>query len=302
MISGEQVTIINRIQSGVDAMGAPVYTLSEEAVGNVLVAPDGQSNSTENTHPEGVTVAYTLYFPRSWVGSPNHSSSRSGQTVQYITLHIMAGYLAGTDSTFQRSNAKASSTYGVGGDGTIHQYVDESQAAWADGSMASNNKSISIEHQGGISSAANTDQCVQASARLCADIARRYGWSKLEHGKNVFLHREIYPYTHPACPDKAPNPLRWEEIISQANNILNTGSAQTESVNEMVAAIIQPNDESYLVYWDGAFIHPLQHPDEVTALRDAYKQATGNDMPTFKFGSNSAPWATRLMDAVNRRS
>lgn len=68
----------------------------------------------------------------------------------------------------------------------------------------------------------------------------------------------------------------------------------------MVAAIIQPNDENRLVYWDGSHIHNLSHPDEVTAIQNAYKQATGSTIPCFKFGSKTAPWATRLIEAMKR--
>lgn len=243
----------------------------------------------------------TGYAGALWVGSSNYTAGRA-QSVQYITMHIMAGYLAGTDRIFQRPDYQASSTYGVGPAGEVHQYVDESNTAWCDGNGSyGNSASISIEHEGGYSLAANTDACVAASARLCADIARRYGWKRLVHGQNVRLHREIYPYTHPSCPDKCPNPLRWQEIIDQANNILATGSPDyTEGDLEMVAAIIQPNDENRLVYWDGSHIHNLSHPDEVTAIQNAYKQATGSTIPCFKFGSKTAPWATRLIEAMKR--
>lgn len=154
-----------------------------------------------------------------WIGSPNYTPGRPSRPAR-ISLHIMAGRLAGTDSVFQQSSRQASSTYGVGGDGTVHQYVREADTAWADGSYASNQQTISIEHEGGLDGVSNTDACVAASAALCADIARRYGWPKLEHGVNVVLHREIPPCTHPDCPDICPNPLRWQEIINQANQLL----------------------------------------------------------------------------------
>lgn len=241
----------------------------------------------------------TDYKPAVWIGTPNYTPGRY-QSIRYITLHVMAGYLAGTDSTFQHSGG-ASATYGVGSNGAVHQYVAEADTAWSDGNgVYGNGASISIEHEGGITNALNTDKCVTASARLCADIARRHGWTKLVRGQNVMLHRDLPPFSHPSCPDKCANPLRWEEIISQANNILATGSPDYAEGTDMVSAIIQPNDESRMVYWDGCHIHPLSHPDEVTAIRNAYKQATGKDIPIFKFGSKSAPWATRLMDAMKR--
>lgn len=154
-----------------------------------------------------------------WTGSPNYTPGRV--SVDYISLHIMAGGLPGTDSTFQNPQKAASATYGVGDNGAIHQYVDENNSAWADGSGYSNARSISIEHAGGLDNFPNTDACVNASAQLCADIARRYGWTQLIHGQNVKLHREIPPFSHPSCPDKCTSPLRWQEIIDKANAILN---------------------------------------------------------------------------------
>ena len=154
-----------------------------------------------------------------WKGSPNHYDGRQGNKVDRITLHVMAGYLAGTDSLFAKTSAQASSTYGIGGNGEIHQYVSEADGAWADGSQSSNLRSISIEHQGGLDFIPCTKECVAASARLCADIAKRYGLGRLERGKNIFLHRDIPPSTHPACPDRCPNGLDWQSVINQANQI-----------------------------------------------------------------------------------
>lgn len=222
--------------------------------------------------------------------------------VDRITLHIMAGHLAGTDSTFQRPERRASSTYGVGADGGVHQYVAESEAAWADGSMDSNMRTISIEHEGGLDGIPCTAACVDASARLCADIARRHGWTRLEHGVNVWLHREVPPHSHPDCPDICPNPLPWAAVIDKANAILGAGGAVDGGLEDedMPQALIQPNGESRLVYWDGVRLHALNHPDEATAIMDAYRLATGKDMPCFALGSAGAPWFTRFQQAVER--
>ena len=87
----------------------------------------------------------------------------------------------------------------------------------------SNCSTISIEHEGGMSGAVCTQACIDASARLCADIARRYGWRKLWHDGlkgNVWLHREIPGTDHAACPDLAPNGLPYQQVIDKANNLL----------------------------------------------------------------------------------
>ena len=158
-----------------------------------------------------------------WIGSPNHYSGRNGYQVNHITLHIMAGFLAGTDATFLNTSSQASAHYGIGSSGAIHQYVSETDGSWSDANYVSNNTTISIEHEGGIASAPCTDACVEASARLCADIARRYGWTRLWHDGtkgNVWLHREIHGTDHATCPDLAPNGLPYQQIIDKANELL----------------------------------------------------------------------------------
>lgn len=158
-----------------------------------------------------------------WIGTPNYEPGRRGQKIDHITLHIMAGYLAGTDSTFQDQARKTSATYGIGGNGAIHQYVRETDTPWSDGDWLSNATGISIEHEGGLPQAQCTRACMDASAELCADIARRHGWKKLVHdglNGNVYLHREIPGTDHTTCPDLAPNGLDWRYVIDRANQIL----------------------------------------------------------------------------------
>ena len=159
-----------------------------------------------------------------WKGSPNHYTGRQGYGVTHITLHIMVGYLAGTDATFANSDSQASAHYGIGSTGEIHQYVSERDGSYSDANYMSNCSTISIEHEGGMSDGAVcTQACIEASARLCADIARRYGWKKLWHDGlkgNVWLHREIPGTDHAACPDLAPNGLPYQQVIDKANNLL----------------------------------------------------------------------------------
>lgn len=159
-----------------------------------------------------------------WKGSPNHYTGRQGYGVTHITLHIMVGYLAGTDATFANSDSQASAHYGIGSTGEIHQYVSERDGSYSDANYMSNCSTISIEHEGGMSDGAVcTQACIDASARLCADIARRYGWKKLWHDGlkgNVWLHREIPGTDHATCPDLAPNGLPYQQVIDKANNLL----------------------------------------------------------------------------------
>lgn len=165
-----------------------------------------------------------------WIGSPNHYNGRNGYHVDHITLHIMVGRLTGTDSVFQSSGSAASAHYGIDGNGTIHQYVDESNGSWSDANYTSNNSTISIEHEGGMAGIPCTQACMDASAALCADIARRYGWDHLWHDRlngNIWLHREVPGTDHAGCPDLAPNGLDVNYVINKANEILQGGGNMT---------------------------------------------------------------------------
>lgn len=189
-----------------------------------------------------------------WKESPNHYSGRHGYQVTHITLHIMVGYLAGTDSTFANSASQASAHYGIGADGTIHQYVSERDGSYSDANYASNNSCISIEHEGGMAQGAVcTQACIDASARLCADIARRYGWDHLWHDGlkgNVWLHREIPGTDHACCPDLAPNGLPFQQVIDTANAILNGKTTNQERKENMAEMLFNNTDNGKVYYWN----------------------------------------------------
>ena len=71
---------------------------------------------------------------------------------------------------------------------------------------------------------------MDASAALCADIARRYGWDHLWHDRlngNIWLHREVPGTDHTGCPDLAPNGLDVNYVINKANEILQEGGNMT---------------------------------------------------------------------------
>lgn len=168
-----------------------------------------------------------------WIGSPNHYNGRNGYTVTHITLHIMVGRLAGTDSVFLNTGSQASAHYGIGADGAIHQYVSEDDGSYSDANFASNNSTISIEHEGGMVGVPCTQACMDASARLCADIARRHGWTHLWHdglNGNIWLHREVPGTDHYGCPDRCVNALPVDRIINRANELLRGDDMSAEDV------------------------------------------------------------------------
>lgn len=65
MIFGETVTVI-RPSVALDELGEPVEGEPErETVENVLVAP-GATTDMDETRPQGVSVAFTLHFPKGY--------------------------------------------------------------------------------------------------------------------------------------------------------------------------------------------------------------------------------------------
>lgn len=233
-----------------------------------------------------------------WVGSPNHYSGRSGYHVTHITLHIMAGYLAGTDSVFTNPASQASAHYGIGADGTIHQYVSEADGSYSDANYVSNNSTISIEHEGGIPQAECTQACIDASARLCADIAQRYGLGKLWHDGtkgNVWLHREISGTDHATCPDLAPNGLPYQQVIDKANAILD-GKATTNNNNErneiMAEMLFNNIDTGKVYYWNILTgVKYIGVPDQLEILKAA-------GVPMHET-SSKGPWMTRAQEITD---
>lgn len=68
MITGTSVQVIQPAVIGTDRFGNEVKTPGvPTTVNNVLVVP-GATADLEAARPEGVTVAYTLHFPKTYTG------------------------------------------------------------------------------------------------------------------------------------------------------------------------------------------------------------------------------------------
>lgn len=141
--------------------------------------------------------------------SPNFTPGRAGQKPVLIVIHIMAGTLKGTDAWFANPASDVSSHYGVGTNGEVHQYVKESDTAWANGRVNyptskivkekggnPNIYSISIENEGyDLSKASKTH--LETLKALIADVCTRNDIpNDREH---IIGHYEIYSLK-PNCP------------------------------------------------------------------------------------------------------
>lgn len=213
-----------------------------------------------------------------WIGSPNHYVGRNGHKITHITLHIMVGHLTGTDSVFKNARSQASAHYGIGADGTIHQYVSENDGSWSDANYNSNNSTVSIEHEGGMAGVPCTQACMDASAKLCADIARRQGWTRLWHdglNGNIWLHREVPGTDHYGCPDRTVNGLNVDYVINKANQLL-------QGEDDMALT-----DEDIMRFWT----HKLPNG---RAARDIISDATSDVIRMHDTGLVGGQWMHKL--------
>ncbi|MFK4967085.1 N-acetylmuramoyl-L-alanine amidase [Lactococcus garvieae] len=152
---------------------------------------------------------------------PNFTRGRSGAKVNKIVIH----HVAGTNFDIMPSvwnTRQASAHYGIGVNGAIRAYVDENNTAWHAGNWDANISSIGIEHinSGGAPAWPVAQATIDASAKLCADIAKRHGLGQLVPMKNLFPHSH---FSATACPEVLKEKL--QEIANKANAI-NNGTSQ----------------------------------------------------------------------------
>ena len=156
----------------------------------------------------------------------NYSKGRSGRKIEQICLHHMAGRLTAEQcgKIFQKVGRYGSSHYGIGYDGRIGQYVDESDTAWTNSNWDSNCKSVTIETSDNDNSWYVNDTTLNSLIKLVADIAKRNNLGTLVPGKNLTWHSM---FTSTTCPgDYLRSKMQY--IADEANKI-NCGSSVSSS-------------------------------------------------------------------------
>ncbi|WP_454892204.1 hypothetical protein [Alloscardovia omnicolens] len=83
-----------------------------ERVDNVLIAPGGEQNSTESTRPNGITVAYTLYFPRDWAFHSLRGALIRIDDIEYTVIGDPRPYKGGVVPTAWNLVVEVSDTRG----------------------------------------------------------------------------------------------------------------------------------------------------------------------------------------------
>ena len=172
--------------------------------------------------------------------SPNKTSPRN-HAIDTITIHCMAGNLSvePCGNAFAKASRKASSNYGIGTDGRVALYVEEKDRSYATSNSSNDHRAITIEvaNDGGEETGWHvSDKAMESLIKLCADICKRNGISKLvwstnksdrvnhKNGCNMTVHRD---YQNKSCPG-AYLYNNHSYIASEVNKILNSSSTPSQ--------------------------------------------------------------------------
>lgn len=152
------------------------------------------------------------------IQKPTPNCTTGGQdSVHGVVLHIMEGTLDGSDSWFRNPAAQASAHFGVGKNGTIYQWVDTADRAWAQ--AAGNRTWLSIEHEGYAGDVLTAKQ-LAATASIVAWAAKTYGFplviSDDVNGKGLGWHGMggISWGGHTGCPGEPIKAQRAAILIA----------------------------------------------------------------------------------------
>ena len=113
--------------------------------------------------------------------SPNKTSPRT-QGVDRITPHCVVGQLSAESicGCFISPSRQASCNYGIGTDGRISLCVEEKDRSWCSSSGANDHRAITIECASDKTAPyAMNGNVYESLIKLCVDICKRYGKSKL---------------------------------------------------------------------------------------------------------------------------
>ena len=136
--------------------------------------------------------------------SPNSNDPRNDRILK-ITPHHMAGNLTVEQcgNVFASADREASANYGIGSDGRVGMYVEETNRSWASCSPDNDNQAITIEvaNDGGSPDWHVSDVALAKLIDLCVDICERNNIPQLnftgDAEGNLTMHKYFVATT---CP------------------------------------------------------------------------------------------------------
>lgn len=170
--------------------------------------------------------------------SPN--TNPRNHVIDTITIHCMAGNttIEACGAMFAKPSRGASSNYGIGSDGRIAMYAEESKRSWCTSSPSNDHRAVTIEvaNDGGAETGWHvSDKAYASLINLCVDICQRNGIKELKwrgdksligqvDKQNMTVHRW---FANKACPGDYLYNLH-PRIAAEVNARL-TGAAPPQS-------------------------------------------------------------------------
>ena len=181
--------------------------------------------------------------------SPNYTKMTNKKNKK-ITIHHMAGNLSieSCGNTFSKTSRQASSNYGIGSDGRIALYVDESNRSWCSANRANDEQAVTIEvaNCGGAPNWPVSDKAYAALLDLCEDICRRNGIEELiftgDATGNLTQHNY---FSATACPGPYLK-SKFQDIADEVNRRLKGNAAPVIYRVQVGAFSVKENAENML--------------------------------------------------------
>ena len=152
-------------------------------------------------------------------------SKMTNKVNRKITIHHMAGNLSvEACANVFNGNREASANYGIGSDGRIGLYVEESNRAWTSSSKANDSQAVTIEVANNTLAPTWTvsDKAMASLINLCVDICKRNGIKALNYtgdkNGNLTLHKMFKATLCPGPYLESKIPY----IVSEVNARLNS--------------------------------------------------------------------------------
>jgi N-acetyl-anhydromuramyl-L-alanine amidase AmpD len=149
----------------------------------------------------------------------NHNNG--GNIPRILVVHIMVGFMAGTDTIFRNPHTEASAHFGVSRTGKVWQWVRTGDIAWH--AFDANSYSIGVEHEG-FPTQRLTDRQIEATGELYAWLNDQYPaidlWvNKNIGGSGIAYHEQYHAWNldEHSCPGKL--------IEAQIHDILSVAKA-----------------------------------------------------------------------------
>lgn len=207
--------------------------------------------------------------------SPNYTPM-SNKKNEVIVIHHMAGKLTVEQcgNVFAPASRKASSNYGVDGNGRIGLYVEEKNRSWATSSKACDSKAITIEVANSVVGGnwAVSNKALSSLINLCVDICKRNGIKQLNYTGdkrgNLHMHRW---YAATGCPGEYLG-SKFPYIAREVNKRLNgnitpstpslpeTSSIYTVKSGDTLSSIARKYNTTYQKL---AEINGIQDPSKI---------------------------------------